>query len=265
MSICLTASQKESFDFIQKYYKKNDKLPTMSEIAAEANCTVPGIAYRVAAAFLKGAYGHNTSSRLHNIVEAQPLVKPEIMFSVDWSDCPFVLDKDLLSRIVFRYINDPSAAHHMNTLPYTPFEMVYSKSGKRGPLYRWLTDAAKGKAWSRDIKPVEYVFDVIFDMITEGKISPSDKGSDDADAFYVADWFSYEHETEEQHLAAEKAEYDAKEAQLAEQARIETERVAEEAAKQHDTNAALAKAFVALLSDPAIGKIVSSITGFNAQ
>lgn len=253
MSICLTASQKESYDFIQKYYKKNNVLPTLSEIAADAGCTVPGIAYRVAAGFLKGAYGHNANTRLHNIVEAEPLVKQPVKVNVDWNDesSPFIADKELISRIVFKFINNPSAAHHMNTSPYTAFELVYSKSGKRGPLYRWLTKAAKDKAWNHDMKPVHYVLDVIGDMIAEGKIF-SDREDDtfDSDSLFGTHRFSYDHETEERHLAAEKAERE-------EQACIE----AEQAAKTSSENV-LATALLELLkSSPKFNEIAAVLRG----
>ena len=68
--ICLTEAQKETYTFITRYYKKNGVLPSLAEIADDAGCTVPGVAYRVAASFLKGAFGHEVRNTRHVITES---------------------------------------------------------------------------------------------------------------------------------------------------------------------------------------------------
>ena len=264
-TVCLTQSQKESFDFIQQFYKDNGHLPTMSEVAEDANCTVPGIAYRVAASFLKGAFGHNANNERHIITEPMvqvvgPAVKFEDIFE---SFC----DREYLKNRIFNCLS--------YAYDYTPRELFEGR--KNGPWGGPLTSCMKSaleKSHSARKDAAFLVLDCIDELVAEGKIehyrcTPSQPREH---RWHTKAWSHYDFKTHAEYeanaeavrIANEKA-YEEEQARLAEEARLEAERVAEEAAKQNDTNAALAKAFVALLSDPAIGKIVSSITGFNAQ
>jgi hypothetical protein len=225
----------------------------MSEVAEDAGATVPGIAYRVAAAFLKGAYGHNAQNERH--IPTEPMAQVTI---------PAVKHEDLFESFYDRERVKSEVYWHLSHWDYNAREIFEGrKNGPRGGPLMYLLKRRDNNA-RKDA--ASYAVGLIDELIAEGKIKRSGDNADVElkERYYNKVWYSYEFKTEEEYEAAtakRQAEIEAER----EAERIERERVeAEEAAKQNDTNAALAKAFVALLSDPAIGKIVSSITGFNA-
>jgi hypothetical protein len=249
-NICLTHAQKESFDFIQKYYKQNGCLPTMTEVANDANCTVPGIAYRVAAAFLKGAFGHNAQNERH--IPTEPMAQVTI---------PAVKHEDLFESFYDHKRVKSEVYWHLCNWDYNAREIFEGrKNGPRGGPLTYLLKRADNNA-RKDA--ASYAVGLIDELIAEGKIKRSGDNADVElkERYYNKVWFSYEFKTEEEYEAA-TAKRQAEIAAEQEAERVERERVeAEQAAKQNEKNAVLANAFVSLLSNPDISKLISEMTG----